>query len=696
MKKLYLSFLWHQHQPYYKDDGDGRYYMPWVYLHALKDYYEMAAHIEKSGIKAVVNFVPSLLIQLKEYTDFNVADNFLILMRKEVSSLTAEEKKVIANQCFMANLNTMIKPLRRYFDLYNKQASSGGDMSCFTDSELLDLEILYIVAWCGEYLRQEDTHLQYLINKGSDFKEEEKIELLKRAASWIKRIVDIHAGLKERNQAEISCTPYYHPILPLLIDINSAKEVCPDMNMPEFEGTLETDADWHIQEGLNEFERHFGFRPNGMWPAEGSVSQKAVEKFAANGIRWIATDEEVLGNSLQINMKDPANRYRLYQKHFQEHNGNKINIFFRDKVLSDLIGFTYSSWNEDDAVNDFIHHLYEIYQSVDFSPHVAVILDGENAWEYYNRNAYNFFTKLYSRLNSTDWIVTQTFSEVTQNYDIPEERVSHIKAGSWIMGNFRIWIGHPEKNKAWELLGKTKRSIDKYIYNVPEETAAQIYKEYHAAEGSDWFWWYGDDHFSIQADVFDRLFRTHLINIYRLLKLNVPSELFTPIKASGSTGVIRRQSAFITPKIEGKITDFYEWLGAGEFDLKSDAGSMHSGGNLLEKLLYGFDEENLYIALKSDFSGVKDTVCQIDITFDDNKETFEINLKDKKSKPGSAVQYAIDHILEASIPLSTFKGAEKIYLEFRLVKKNTVIEKAPLYNAVEINISDNFKEEWIV
>ncbi len=695
MKKLYLSFLWHQHQPYYKNDSEGRYYMPWVFLHGLKDYYEMAAHIEKSGVKAVFNYVPSLLIQLKEYTDEQVADNFLILMRKETSSLTSDERQEVLNQCFMANYNTMIKPLKRYNELYQHVVAANGNAEEFSNNELLDLEILYIVSWCGQYLRQEDGHLQYLLNKGSNFSEDDKKELLKRAATWIQRIVDIHIGLQERNQAEISCTPFYHPILPLLIDINSAKEVCPDMNMPVFEGSLEEDAEWHIREGLNEFERHFGFRPNGMWPAEGSVSQKAVEKFASNGISWIATDEEVLGNSLHINMKDPANRYRLYQKHFQNHNGQKINIFFRDKVLSDLIGFTYSSWNEDDAVNDFMHHLRNIYDSVDFSPHVAVILDGENAWEYYNQNAYNFFQKLYSRLASTDWLQTQTFSEVINNYDIPEEVLQNVTAGSWIMGNFRIWIGHPEKNKAWELLSKTKRSIEKHIAGVDEETAAQINKEYHAAEGSDWFWWYGDDHFSIQADVFDKLFRTHLVNIYRLLKLNVPSELFQPIKSVKNSGIITRPSSYISPKMEGRISNFYEWLGAGEFDLKSDAGSMHAGGDTLQRLLYGFDKTKLYLALKSDFSALSDTILHIDASFNEDKISFKIDLNKNKGS-SSGVIYAINHILEISIPLSSFKSAEKIFLEFKLVKNGTVIEKAPLYNAVEINIADDFKEEWIV
>ncbi len=290
MKKLYLSLLWHQHQPYYKNDSDGRFYMPWVYLHALKDYYEMAAHVEKSGVKAVFNYVPSLLIQLKEYTDFNAADNFLILMRKQVSSLTHEERQLVLNQCCMANLHTMIKPIKRFYELHQKVVASNGNAANFSDAEILDLEVVYILSWCGEYLRQEDRHIQYLLSKGSSFTEDDKIELLKHAADWVSKIVEIHKRLQANNQAEISCTPFYHPILPLLIDINSAKEVCPDMNMPVFEGTLEDDAAWHVKEGLNEFERHFGFRPKGMWPAEGSVSQKAAEMFAGNGISWIATD----------------------------------------------------------------------------------------------------------------------------------------------------------------------------------------------------------------------------------------------------------------------------------------------------------------------------------------------------------------------------------------------------------------------
>lgn len=698
MKKLYLTFLWHQHQPYYKDDCDGRYHMPWVYLHALKDYYEMAAHVEKAyNVKCVFNYVPSLLIQLKDYTDFNVADNFLILLRKDTVRLSADERLRIANQCFMANTQNMIRPLKRFSELYDKLVLMEGDTSIFDGAELLDLEVMYLLSWCGEYLRIEDDHIAYLIKKGRNFTEEDKLELLRRGALWVSKIVDIHKRLVNDGKAEISCTPFFHPILPLLTDINSAQEACPDMPMPQVTADMNADADFHIQAGLKEFENNFGYIPTGMWPAEGSISQKTIEKYAKNGIKWIAGDEEVLGNSLRLSLKDPANRKLLYNRHYSVVDGQKIYVFFRDKALSDLIGFSYSSWKEEDAVNDFMSHLWNIYESCNFSPHVSIILDGENAWEYYKNNANNFFTKLYAVLGSADWVETQTFSEVTSNLDIPEEILPPIVAGSWIMGNFRIWIGHPEKNKAWELIAKTKKTLEKYYDGADEDTKTQIDKELHIAQGSDWFWWYGDDHFSIQSDVFDKLFRTHLVNIYKLLKLNIPQELFQPIKSTSKTGLVRKPSYFITPNIDGKFTHFYEWLGSGVFDLQSDAGSMHAGGGDLKRLLYGFDRMNLYLALTTDFANVNADVFEIEVAIGSDRKFFNINLGGGLSE-NKGFRCAEGNIFEVGIPLKDLavKNDEKIYLSFKLKRGGIIVEKAPLYNAVEINIYEDFSKDWIV
>ena len=698
MKKLYLTILWHQHQPYYKDDGDGSYHMPWVYLHALKDYYEMARHVEEAGkVKVVFNYVPSLLIQLEDYISPKVPDVFLAELRKNVKLLTAEERLFVADRCFMANTENMIRPLRRFSELYDIQAGASGNKSVFSDQELLDLEVMYILSWCGEYMRREDSHVAYLLEKGSCFTEEEKLHLLDCACLWIKKIKEIHKELHNKGLAEISCTPYFHPILPLLTDISCAKESCVDMAMPDVDGDLSPDADWHLYEGLKEFEKQFGFKACGMWPAEGSISQKTAKKYAEAGVGWIASDEEVLGNSLHLSMKNKSDRHILYKRHFQIHDGNKLNVFFRDKELSDLIGFTYSSWNETDAVNDFIGQLKRIYDSVDFSPHVSVILDGENAWEYYKNNGFHFFKALYERIGSTDWIETQTFSQAAQNHAVPEEMLPNIVAGSWIMGNFRIWIGHEEKNRAWEMLSRTRRVMMKHIDSVSDDVKEKVYKELHAAEGSDWFWWFGDDHFTIQADVFDRLFRTHLINIRRLLNQDVPPELFRPIKRSARTGILRKPVDFISPTVDGRITDFYEWRSGGIFDLKSDAGSMHAGGGDLKKLLYGFDKNNLYLALDSDFREASNTTLEIEILSDTGCgcEIFRIELgKDAKAQ---GVTVAVGSIFEVAIPIKeNWRSWKNLCLSLRLKRGDTVIEKAPLYSSAEIDISRDFEEEWLI
>lgn len=698
MKKLYLSILWHQHQPYYKDDAGGSYHMPWVYLHAIKDYYEMARHIEEAGnVKVVFNYVPSLLIQLEDYTLSDVPDVFLTELRKNVKNLTAEERALIVKQCFMANTDNMIRPLRRFSQLYDIHGGASGNDDIFSHQELLDLEVMYILSWCGEYIRREDPHVSYLLEKGSCFTEDEKLHLLDNTCLWIKRITEIHKRLYEKGLAEISCTPYFHPILPLLTDINSAKESCLDMAMPDVEGDLSPDAHWHLHEGLNEFQRRFGIRANGMWPAEGSISQKTAKKYAEAGVRWIASDEEVLGNSLRLNMKNKPDRHILYKRHFQIHDGKKLNIFFRDKELSDLIGFTYSSWNETDAVNDFMAQLRRIYDSVDFSPHVSVILDGENAWEYYKNNGFNFFKALYGAIGSADWVETQTFSQAAENHAVPEEMLSNIVAGSWIMGNFRIWIGHEEKNRAWEMLSRTRRVMMKHIDSVSDDVKDKIYKELHAAEGSDWFWWFGDDHFSAQADVFDRLFRTHLINIRRMLNQDVPPELFRPIKRSARTGILRKPVDFISPVIDGRMTDFFEWRSAGVFDLKSDAGSMHAGGGDLRKLLYGFDKDNLYLAIDSDFREFSGSTLEIEIVSDTggNGEIFSVALG--KNPTASGIDAACGPIFEAAVPIKPdWRQWKSLCISFRLKNGDTVVEKAPLYSAVEIDISRSFEDEWII
>jgi len=700
-KKLSLTILWHQHQPYYKNDIENIYHMPWVYMHAIKDYYEMARHIEVNNkVKVTFNYVPSLLLQLEEYQSTNVPDRFIQLLKRPTASLTEEEKNEIINQCFMANIDTMVKPLKHFYKLYELQASRNGDFSVYSTSDILDLEILYLLSWCSVFIRNEDEYIKTLLLKECSYTESEKLELLERLAFWVAEIIHIHKRLVDKNLIELTTTPFYHPITPLLININSAYESFHDVSIPHVENNLRSDAVIQLKEGLAKFESIFNFVPLGVWPAEGSISQESVELWCENGVRWIASDEDVLANSLKINLKDLKNRYRLYMRRFQVHDGKKINIFFRDKTLSDLIGFTYSNWKAEDAVANFIHHLREIYDSVNFSPTVSVILDGENAWEYYPNNAYDFFTLLYKRLAEEDWISTDLFQDVLNNHSIPEEILPTIQAGSWIMGNFKIWIGHAEKNKAWEYISKTKQIVDQHIHSVGEAEKKQIFKELHIAEGSDWFWWFGDDHFTLQADMFDKLFRTHLVNIHKLLKINVPSFLYNPIKESVRLGDIRKPSYFITPAIEGKTSSFFDWISAGEYDLKADAGSMHASGQLLDKLFYGFDENNLYLRFDIDLTkNIKDNLeLIIEIVAATECYTYPLNISDKNISLDTGVIAVFNQISEIKIPITNIKKSvtDNIYVSFTIKSNGKVIEKAPLYNKVGIDITNRFIDDWMV
>jgi alpha-amylase/alpha-mannosidase (GH57 family) len=692
MKKLRLCFLWHMHQPYYKDDLDGSYHMPWVYLHGLKDYYELPYyHKLYSRLKGTYNLVPSLLIQLKDYEKTDVADIYIQLMLKDASILTTEEKEILIPQLFMANYKNMVTPLRRYKELYDRK----GDTDIFntarlnySDEEITDMTVLYLISWCGVYTRENLDIINRLISKGRHFSYEEKIELIEALAEFTSDIVPLYKELQAEGKIEVSATPFYHPILPILLEPKSAKEALPQITMASIGTDFSEDAKYHVRSAVEYYEEEFGQKPRGMWPAEGSISEKAAALFAENGVRWIASDEDVLAGSIGLDLRDEDNRKTLYKKHIFPSKSGDINIFFRDKELSDLIGFTYSGWDAEKAVDDFMDKLSDIFDRCDFSPIVPVILDGENAWEFYPENANKFFTLLYSRLEACNWIETLTMSEACES-DTPEHRPEKIRAGSWIYANFTTWMGHAEKNEGWRLLADAHKRFQAKKSTL--ENTAQIQKELYIAEGSDWFWWYGDDHFSLQSDTFDKLFRGHLANIYELMGEKVPADITKPIKKSHKTGLLKKPATLFTPKLDGRVTSFYEWIGAGKFDLKFDAGAMTASGNTLEILYFGYDEEKLYLRIDGSFSRVlnMDYELEAEITTDTTR-TFAFPMKEE------AEHSRVNEIFEAEIPLSEL-GAdiETADIIFRLKKGRTVVEVAPLYNSVQIDFQPNFEQDWL-
>ena len=579
-RKLYLNLYWHMHQPDYRDYLTGEFILPWTYLHAIKDYTDMAYHLEQNPkAKASFNFVPVLLDQLEDYTrqfvENKIRDPLLGLFRIEDGvPLTLEQRQLIIESCFKSNHTKLIAPFPPYlhlYDMFKMQEARGEDAyEYLTDQYMWDLLMWYHLAWTGESVRRESEFVINLMAKGSLFTTQERHEFFALIGELVSGIIPRYRALAERGQIEISSTPNCHPILPLLLDFNSARDSMPDVTLPENEhypgGLARSKA--HIDAAIESHRRRFGHDPVGMWPAEGGVSQAALMLLAEKGVKWAATGECVLGNSLYHAYGDtlPDRSQYLYKPYLLSDGTNQITCFFRDDVLSDKIGFEYSKWHGEAAVKDFVHELEQIRRDADsaISPVVSVILDGENAWEYYPYNAYYFLSQLYADLAAHPYIELVTPREITgfcdkltaskaapkngifKNAHISVEPLPCVIAGSWVYGTFSTWIGSPDKNRGWDLLCEAKKNYDLAMAGkkLTDEERAKAEMQLADCEGSDWFWWFGDYNSAHSVASFDRLYRRNLTNLYHLLKLPVPKVLDTVISVGGGDpeagGAMRR------------------------------------------------------------------------------------------------------------------------------------------------------------
>ena len=612
---LRIVFLWHMHQPYYKDPVKGEYALPWTYLHAVKDYYDMAAIVDATpGAKAVFNLVPSLLDQLLDYASGEAVDPRLLRARMSPADMDEEDRRFVLENFFSANRQRFIEPHKRYLELLYR-AGDGTRGSArhrqFSDRDILDLQVWFLLAWTGEAARRRYPEIDELLRKGRNFTPGDKETLLARHADILREIIPLYRKIHDEGKAELAVSPYYHPILPLLCDMKSALAAMPRANLPAARFRHPEDARSQVAQGIARFREIFGFTPAGMWPSEGSVSDEALSIIAGCGIKWVATDEEILARTLPAGLG--PGKGRLYHPYTFQQGARELKMFFRDHQLSDLIGFTYSSWEPSRAVEDFMGRLRAIREQTPDARVVPVILDGENAWEYYPENGYGFLRHLYGTIASTDGFELLTCSEALDRG--PERRViERIHPGSWINADYGIWVGHPEENQAWDYLERAREAAVTSSPAVAErlavgdgrgetagidDNARLVCTSLYAAEGSDWFWWYGDDHFSVHSDRFDRLFRKHLMNVYRLLGLDVPRELFEPIKKTTPAGLVREPAALITPQVNGLVDDYFEWLAAGLFDLSKQSSAMHAAESLFQSFFYGFDRKNLYFRLDS-------------------------------------------------------------------------------------------------
>jgi alpha-amylase/alpha-mannosidase (GH57 family) len=558
--RLPVVLMWHMHQPHYRDALTGRYVLPWTYLHALKDYTDMAAHLEAHpGARAVVNFTPVLLEQLEDITrrlgahlerGEPLPDPVLALLGPAPLPESGEERAALIRACLRAHRQHMIERFAPYRDLaaLAEPFATAEHAAYAADALIRDLAVWYHLAWMGETVRRSDVRIATLSEQGRDFTAHQRRALLALIGELLAGIVPRYKRLAEAGRCELSVTPYAHPILPLLLDFRAARDSVADSPLPRhahYPGGAER-AEWHVTEGIRVFERFFGFKPQGCWPAEGAVSEPALRVLQGHGFRWVASGGAVLKASLVASgdrLDEPGALERPYRLE-----GSTLPCWFRDDRLSDLIGFTYSTWHGDDAARNLAHDLGEIARSGALAGRAVLIaLDGENAWEYYPFNGYYFLDSMYTLLADHPLIELTTLSELASH--IESRPLERVVAGSWVHGTLGTWMGDAAKNAAWDLLCDAKVAYDEALaHGTPTPgTREAAQRQLALCESSDWFWWFGDYNPPEAVRQFDELYRRQLGNLYRLLARPAPEALSRPIAIGRGDmehgGVMRRATA---------------------------------------------------------------------------------------------------------------------------------------------------------
>jgi alpha-amylase/alpha-mannosidase (GH57 family) len=589
MQPLRIAVLWHQHQPYYKKDKD--FIMPWVRLHATKDYVDVPAILEDfPSVKQTFNLVPSLLLQLQDYVSGAAEDNVQRLTNTKAEDLSTAQKQEIIQCFFLCNVDKMVLPFPRYRELYERSRNAEEAVARFTAQDWRDLQVWYNLTWIGPVSRRRAS-IESLFIKGAGFSEADKAAVMQAHKDILADVVAIYKRLHARGQVEISVSPKFHPILPLLCDTLSARESMPHTPLPD-RFRFPQDADHQIRSGIDLFKGALGHAPKGMWPSEGSVSDEALSLMVNNGLRWAATDEQILHGTMG------SDYFWLdrYFAHTARTATGEISMLFRDHNLSDAIGFVYSNWSAFDAAANFRERLLHIrreliaHRGEECLQHavVPIILDGENCWEYYDQNGEPFLRHFFRELSEHPELTTITCDEAAASKHSRYSRsFNHIYAGSWINHNFRIWIGHDEDNRAWNMLRGARELVERKRTVLPQEALDDAMDALYVAEGSDWFWWYGDEHVSANQADFDFLFRWYVQEAYRICGEEPPANTFTPIIKSGKQHLIIPQRGDMQPTIDGKVSSEEEWQHAGYYDAVLSGGAMHQAADIFKRIYFG-------------------------------------------------------------------------------------------------------------
>ncbi len=706
-----VVFVWHMHQPYYVNPASQLAMMPWVRLHAVKGYLDMVSILEDfPGVHVNFNLTPVLMLQLEELALGKVRDLWLEWSRKPAADLDENERLALLEHFFKIHHENLLLPFPRYAELFAKRGALfqrdrlRAELRNWTDADFRDLQTWYNLAWCGFTAHRLYPELTALKKKGSGFTEAEKWRVLDIHMEIVRSITPLFAQAEERGQVELTTTPFFHPILPLVYDSDFAERCMPGRARPK-RFHWPQDALAQLQLAVEQHTRMFGRAPRGLWPSEGSIAPELVPLMRQAGIEYFCSDEENLFNSLR-RAGAHADHLELFHGWRVEHGSAAVNAIFREKPLSDFIGFM--AWRNEphQAASHLLTHFRHIADQLPFKDGmIPIILDGENCWECFRDGGETFLRELYGALEEDEALTSVTVEQYLRKHP-PRTTITTLHSGSWIRSDFDIWIGDEEENRAWDLLGQTRQFLETHLPEMePEERTAAL-REIYAAEGSDWFWWYGPD-FTTDCDIlFDDLFRQHLKNVYALCGEIPPPELDRPIIGAPAPALYSKPKSLIRPADNGSVGAFFEWAGAGRYEAGSEQGAMFRDDRFLRLLRFGCDFTNLHLRCElarwGQFQLVvvvhSPTSCVLQTPPLARNLRAPLMLRNRTVREAGHV--SVSEVVHLVIPFSELKAAPGSLLQFQVkifhdgIERECYPESAPI--ELQVPGEDAALVNWIV